>query len=122
MLLLNTDHGNTYEAKGDYDSAIKNHIANHIASLVKPHDATTYTNRGVIYSCKGDYDRAIADYNEAIRIDSDCIDAYTKRGNAYKDKKDYDRAIADYNEALRIDPDNAEAKKLLAEAQQMRGK
>ena len=58
-------------------------------------------------SHKGDNDRAIADYNEAIRLDSKSTLAFIGRGDAYANKGDRDRALADYNEAIRLDPNNA---------------
>jgi tetratricopeptide (TPR) repeat protein len=63
-----------------------------------------YNNRGNTYHAKGDDDRAIADYSEAIRLDSRYFDPYNGRGNAYYSKREYDSAIADYSEAIRINP------------------
>lgn len=76
----------------------------------KSHDqAVLYYNLGVEYGAKGDKDRAIADYNEAIRLDSKYAAAYSNRGNAYGAKGDKDRAIADYSEAIRLVPKYAKA-------------
>jgi tetratricopeptide (TPR) repeat protein len=55
----------------------------------------------------GNYDRAIADYNEAIRLDSKSTLAFIGRGDAYTNKSDHDRALADYNEVIRLDPKSA---------------
>ena len=69
------------------------------------HDlAAAFTIRGRAYHAKGDYDRAIADYTEAIRIESNYVLAFYSRGVAYFNKKDYDRAIADYTASLRLAP------------------
>lgn len=38
--------------------------------------------RGYAYVQKGEYDEAIADYTEAIRLDSKCAEAYHARGIA----------------------------------------
>lgn len=66
-------------------------------------------NRGNGYYAKLDYDRAIADYSEAIRLNSKYPSAFNNRGNAYKAKGDLDRALADYNEAIRLDRKHANA-------------
>lgn len=51
-----------------------------------------FYDSGIAYRKKGNYDRAIQDYNEAIRLNPNYVDAFNDRGNAYFDKKDYDRA------------------------------
>jgi lipoprotein NlpI len=60
--------------------------------------------RGNAYLAKGDNDRAIADYTDAIRLDSKYVDAYFNRGQAYKNKGEFDHAVADYTEAIRLNP------------------
>jgi len=57
-----------------------------------------------VWSDKKDYDKAIADYTEAIRIDSKYLNAICNRGNARQAKKEYDNAIKDFTEAIRLDP------------------
>jgi tetratricopeptide (TPR) repeat protein len=69
--------------------------------------AVVFGNRGGAYYGKKDYDRAIANYDQAIRLDSKSAIAFCNRGVAYAAKKNYDRAIADCNEALRLGPDLA---------------
>ena len=63
-----------------------------------------YQGRGRVWSQKKDYDKALADYNEAIRLNSKYAPAFISRGNAWRAKQEYDKAIADYNEAIRLDP------------------
>ena len=58
---------------------------------------------------KGDYDKAIADFTDAIRLESQNAEAYSYRGFAYWKKHDYDLAIADCNDAIRLDPKLASA-------------
>src|SRR5262249_31330521 len=71
-----------------------------------------YVNRGSAYADKKDYERAIADFTEAIRIDSTNSPSFRdplphiRRANAYFEKRDYDRAIGDLTEAIRLDPTN----------------
>jgi len=75
-----------------------------------PNSAKSYYKTGDEYSLKGDYDNAIADYTEAIRLDSNYAEAYNKRGDVYLViKRDNDSAIADYTEAIRLNPNKTEA-------------
>ena len=52
---------------------------------------------------------AIEDYNEAIRLKPDYVEAYNNRGNVYNNLGQYQRAIQDCNKAIRLKPDCAEA-------------
>ena len=70
---------------------------------------TPYNNRGVAYDDKGEFDRAVADYNKAIDLNPDYVDAYNNRGGAYHDKGEFDRAVADYNKAIDLKSDYAQA-------------
>ena len=65
--------------------------------------AASYINRGNAYNAKGDYDRAIKDYNDAIQLDPDFIDAYIDLADVYTKKGDYDRAIEVCNKAIQLD-------------------
>jgi tetratricopeptide (TPR) repeat protein len=56
-----------------------------------------------------EFELAIADYNEAIRLNSNHAIAFNNRGAMYAAKREYDRAIADYSEAIRLDPNYAVA-------------
>jgi len=42
-----------------------------------------YYNRGIAYNELDQYQRAIKDYNEAIRLQPDDVDAYYNRGVVY---------------------------------------
>lgn len=44
---------------------------------------------------------AIADFTEAIRLDTNHAAAYTNRGNCHLVQADYDQAIKDYTQAIR---------------------
>jgi tetratricopeptide (TPR) repeat protein len=67
--------------------------------------AWAFNNRGI--ALKGDYERGIADFNEAIALDSNFVKAFSNRALAYILKRDFDRAIADYNRAVELDTDCA---------------
>jgi lipoprotein NlpI len=53
---------------------------------------------------KGRLDRAIADYDEAIRGNSEYAGAYNNRGNVWLKKGDLGRAESDFDQAILIDP------------------
>src|SRR6266516_688777 len=53
--------------------------------------------------------RAIADYDQAIKLNSDSALIFNNRGSAHQHKGDYERAIQDYEQAIRLDPSSARA-------------
>jgi tetratricopeptide (TPR) repeat protein len=66
-------------------------------------------DRGIAYHRQGKYDLAIADYNQALSINSKSVDAYINRGIAYRRQGKYKLAIADYHRAISIDDNNGDA-------------
>jgi tetratricopeptide (TPR) repeat protein len=84
-------------AAADYTSAIQSN------SLMPGKLGSVYHNRGNLYTCWGSYDKAIADYNEAIRLDSGDSGLYYNRGIVYDILGNYDQAVADYGEAIRLE-------------------
>ncbi len=67
-------------------------------------------NRGSVFLGMERYNEAIADFNEAIRLDStdgpDSTDAraYANRGYAYAALKNLEQARSDFEQALKLDP------------------
>jgi tetratricopeptide (TPR) repeat protein/S1-C subfamily serine protease len=80
--------------------------ATKIYDLIISKEATAwaYYNRGVIESDFGDKKGAISDYNTAIQINPQFIEAYYSRGTDKGKTGDKKGAIADYNVAIQIDP------------------
>jgi tetratricopeptide (TPR) repeat protein len=72
-----------------------------------------WVNKRYAYTDKGEYDRAIADCNEALRLNSNDVEAYYNRGLAYAMKEDYARARTDWEKALQLDPNHANARQSL---------
>jgi lipoprotein NlpI len=64
-------------------------------------------NRAIEWGVKSDHDRAIADYDAAIKLSPNFIDALYNRGSAWAHKGESDRAIADYDAALKLSPKDA---------------
>lgn len=75
---------------------------------------------GMNYYNAGKFDQAIKEYDEAIKEESQFIDAYYARGLAYAKKGNYDDAISDFNREIdsffRDDPNNAQVYLARAEA------
>ncbi len=61
----------------------------------------------IIWSAKRDLDRAISEYEKAIRIDQNSIDAYLVRGSAFFAKRDFEPAEKDFSAAIEINPKSA---------------
>ena len=93
--------GDNDEAIAYYSSAIK----------LNPDYADAYLNRGYTYESLGKLDQALADYNEAIRIETAAnrqnATAYLRRGLTYQQTGDKDNAIADLQKAVEstVDPE-----------------
>jgi tetratricopeptide (TPR) repeat protein len=84
--------------------------------------AIAYNFRAVAWQDKYDLDRALADYSEAVRLDSGYANAFNNRGIAWQAKGDLDRAIADHSEAIRLDPkDNSGAHRFRSIALRLKG-
>ena len=58
---------------------------------------------------KADYDHAIADYDEAIKLNSKNAAAFSARAIAWRLKGDGEKALADLSEAVRLDKKTAAA-------------
>jgi len=66
--------------------------------------AIAYNNRGDGYWAKDDNDNAFADYDRAVKIDSNYATAYVNRAIIWRRKKNDDAALADLNKAVQLDP------------------
>ena len=51
------------------------------------------------------HDGAIADFNHAIQLSPQFVQAYINLGSAKANSGDLDEAITDFNQAVRLDPD-----------------
>ena len=71
-----------------------------------PLSAEELITRGVEYANAGDYENGIADFTEAIGLNSDLTFlAYKNRGVIYFKQGNYENALADLTEAIRLKPD-----------------
>lgn len=71
--------------------------------------AIAYANRGSHWYDKGDYALAIADYDEALHLNPQFLNAYYNRALARAHILNHDGAITDFNEVIRLDPRHANA-------------
>ena len=69
--------------------------------------AIDYFNRGVDKQKSGDNQGAIADFNEAIKLKPDFVEAYYNRGASKALLGDNQGALADFNQAIKLKPDDA---------------
>ena len=77
--------------------------------------ATTHLQRGNQFDGNGDSNRAIAEWQEAIALDPNCVEAHYNLGIAYADEGHSDLAITELREVVRLDPFDIDARRELAE-------
>jgi tetratricopeptide (TPR) repeat protein len=65
--------------------------------------ASEYFKRGLAYSYKWKWDKAISDFDQAIQLDPNYIQAYNERGLAYCCKGLLDQALKDCNQTFQLD-------------------
>ncbi len=65
-----------------------------------------HLNKGDKYSEKGQWDNAITEYNSALEVNPDLLEALFNRGTAYVEKGMYDKGIEDYSRVIELDPEN----------------
>jgi len=68
-----------------------------------------FNNSGIEKFHSGDLDGALEDYNQAIKINPNYVDAYNNRGCLLVEEGDYERAIKDFAHAIKINPYHATA-------------
>ncbi len=71
--------------------------------------AVFYNNRGVVRSALGDKQGAIENYNQALKINPNLVQAYYNRGIVRAELGNKPGAIDDYNQAIKINPNYADA-------------
>ncbi len=66
-------------------------------------ESNAIVERGKVYYDQGQYEQAIAEFDNAIGVNSQSVWAYSFRGEAYKNLGRFDRALADFDKALTLD-------------------
>lgn len=77
--------------------------ANRQARKNAVNESNAIIKRGKVYYDQGQYEQAIAEFDNAIGVNSQSVWAYTFRGEAYKNLGRFDRALADFDKALTLD-------------------
>jgi tetratricopeptide (TPR) repeat protein len=96
--------GEAYQKGDDFDHAVQDY--SQAIELLPKHKKIKfiYSNRAWVQYAKGNYDRAVADFSEAIKIDSEFDNAFYGRATVWFKKKDYQRALSNAKEAAKIKP------------------
>jgi tetratricopeptide (TPR) repeat protein len=71
--------------------------------------AAALVNRGSAYRARGELERAIQDYDQAIKLDPNDVEAFFRRGIAHGRRREFDSAIADFDRAIKLKPDHVGA-------------
>ncbi len=72
--------------------------------------ATDYYNRGIVLARdRGRYREALLEFNKAIELDREYVQAYVDRGNVYNALKNWQQANDNYSTAITLEPTHAEA-------------
>lgn len=71
--------------------------------------ANEYLELGLDYYEQGELDKAAAEFEEAIRLEPDLVEAHYNLGLVYADQGEFDAAIAEHERAIELAPDLAEA-------------
>ena len=80
-----------------------------VKDLVDPVTSAQFVKRGSLHSDANRFPSAMADYNQALRLQSDCSEALAGRGRCFRMTGDQVSARADYEDALAVDPQNPDA-------------
>ena len=70
------------------------------------------SNAGMLIRALGNHEAAFGDYNAAIKIDPNDIDAYRNRGLLYAWQGKRDLARADYEQGLKLSPNDQVAQSI----------
>lgn len=75
--------------------------------LVARERAYTLVNRGAAHAVLGSWAHAFADFDRAVEVDPEYVQALLRRGHALLQLKEEERARLDFAAALRLQPDSA---------------
>lgn len=99
MAILQADAENYNEAMTSINLAIKK-----LPKKDKEYKGRAYASRAHLYAVAGDTIMALADFNQAIRINSDDEDVYEAFGQILYELRRYDEADAIYRRIVSINP------------------
>lgn len=73
-----------------------------------------YVSRGVAYVRKGQTAEAMKDFDEALKLKPDDLDARFRRGGLLVQRKQYEAAIEDFSKFLEADEDGTDPNRAMA--------
>ncbi len=74
------------------------------ANIKDPDHALVYVRMADYFRAKEQVDSALKEYEKALELDSNLVEALVDRGHVYSEKNDLDLAIKDLNKALGLNP------------------
>ncbi len=89
--------------------------------IQKYEDPDAYVGRGLLYMQNKDYAAAISDFDKAVELNPQLLEAYTLRGEAMIGLGNYFSAAESYEEALVLDPSNLELTYTVAKMWHLQG-
>jgi tetratricopeptide (TPR) repeat protein len=124
LALAYMNRGSLYTVLKKYDKALADHnkaiqinsqstnLSSNLGqtNVLSADDAMSYYNRGTAFYIQGNYKDAIADFDNAIKLNPELVEAYTNQAAAIISQKgDFNKAQALLTKAIQLDPQHASA-------------
>jgi tetratricopeptide (TPR) repeat protein len=106
--------GDTALAAGNDDEAIRLYTKAIEATEKTPRLYYDYIGRGVAYLKKGQSGEAMRDFDEALKLKPDDLEARFRRAGIHVQQKQYEAAIEDYTKFLEADKDGSDPNRAMA--------
>ena len=81
--------------------------------ITQRNNANTFFQRGKQKYNQGKLKEAIANFDKAISLNSNFVEAYLYRGLTYKKQRIFDKAIDDYTQSINLSTNNPQAQALI---------
>jgi tetratricopeptide (TPR) repeat protein len=108
------DAGDAALAAGNDDEAIRLYTAAIDAAMKTPRLYYDYISRGIAYLKKNQTPEAMKDFDEALKLKPDDLEARFRRAGLLVQQKQYDAAIEDYTKYLEADKDGMDPNRAMA--------
>jgi tetratricopeptide (TPR) repeat protein len=108
------DAGDAALTAGNDDEAIRLYTAAIEAPMKTPRLYYDYIGRGVAYLKKNQTAEAMKDFDEALKLKPDDLDARFRRAGLLVQQKQYDKAIEDYTKFLEADKGGTDPNRAMA--------
>lgn len=99
-------YGTSLLMNGDIRAAI---LELDLSIKQNPNNPDAFRNRGTAYARLKKFDEALADYSQAIKLNSVFVDAHFDRIRVHKLRHDQKKVIAGFKDLLKSAPDNVKA-------------